>query len=191
MNVPLPQSATELPPVTPEDLLQMPDGHHYELVNGKLVERNMGAESSGIAANFIRLVGQFVHAHNLGKVFVSDCGYQCFADDPKKVRYADGSFIARGRLPDDRTPKGHVRIAPDFAVEVVSPNDLADEVEAKRVEWLRAGVRLLWIVYPQTQTVHVYRLSAHPLALGGDDELKGDDVLPNFTCKAAELFEGL
>jgi Uma2 family endonuclease len=188
-----PQAPTPPPsiPLTPEDLLKVPDGHRFELVGGQLVERNMGAESSEVAGNVIHLLKQHVRPQKLGKVFPPDCGYQCFPGDPKKVRYADTSFIARGRLPGERTPKGHVTIAPDLAVEVVSPNDSAEEVETKRIEYLQAGVHLVWIVYPENQTVHVYRQSGDPTILGASDELTGEAVLPGFRCKVAELFEDM
>src|SRR5262249_10537575 len=89
-------------PHTPEDLLAMPDGHRYELVDGRLVERDMGAQSSRIAAILIRLLDTHVTAQKLGFVFATDCGYQIVADHPNHVRFPDASFIARGRLPDDR-----------------------------------------------------------------------------------------
>lgn len=195
MSTPLLESQSpalpDAPPVTPEDLLAMPDGHRYELVNGKLVERNMGAESSEVAARLIRILGNHVEAQHLGKYFAPDCGYQCFPDEPKKVRYPDGSFVARGRLPDERAPRGHLRIPPDFAVEVVSPNDTAEEVETKRLEYLGAGVRLVWIVYPENQTVHVYRQTGAPTTLRAADQLTGEEVLPGFTCRVGELFESV
>lgn len=179
------------PMYIPEDLLLMPDGHRFDLVDGKLVARNMGAESSQVAGNVLLLIGPHVRARKLGKVFPTDCGYQCFPNAPKKVRFADGSFIAHGRLTDERTPKGHIRIAPDLAVEVVSPNDTALEVEEKRVDYLTAGVRLVWIIYPEFRSVHVHRLHGGSTVLSEKDELLGDEVLPDFRCKVAELFEDL
>src|SRR5262245_5022960 len=119
---------------TPEELLSMPEGHRYELIDGNLVERNMGAKSSLAAARIGRMVGQHVDSQGLGVVFGSDCGYQIFPQSPNRVRYPDGSYIARDRLPGGRVPSGHVRVPPDLAIEVVSPNDLADEVERKRIE---------------------------------------------------------
>jgi Uma2 family endonuclease len=163
--------------------------HCYELIDGKLVERHMGAESSLIAAAVIFLLNQYVRAHQLGKVFATDCGYQIFPDDPNKVRFPDGSFIPRGRLPDDKPPRGHIRIPPDLAIEVVSPNDTAEEVETKRLAFLRAGTRLLWILYPESRTVHVYRQAGNPSSLTEADELSGEDVVPGFVCRVAELFE--
>jgi Uma2 family endonuclease len=183
---PNPQSSRRY---TPEDLLRMPDGHRFELIDGELVERNMGAESSQVAMNLMVRVGFHVRTNKLGKVFAPDCGYQIFPQHPNRVRFADGSFIARGRLPDERTPQGHVMIPPDMAAEVVSPNDTADEVETKRIAYMQAGVRLLWVIYPETRSLHVFRQGGTATLLGPDDELSGEDVLPGFACRVGELFE--
>jgi Uma2 family endonuclease len=177
-------------PHTPEELLTMPDGHRYDLVDGRLVERPMGAISSLIAATIIQMVRQHATAQNLGLVFATDCGYQIFADHPNQVRFPDASFIARGRLPDDRVPPGHVRIPPDLVVEVVSPRDTACELDQKVEEYLRAGVRLIWVVYPSTRRVMVYRTAGGISRLGPADELGGEDVLLGFACRVADLFAG-
>jgi Uma2 family endonuclease len=177
--------------ITPEQLLEMPDGDRYELIDGKLVERDMGAESSLVAAAIIELLRHFGRTHDLGKVFATDCGYQIFTDRPKHVRYPDASFIARGRLPEDKVPKGHVRIHPDLAVEVVSPNDTAEEIETKRVEYLGTGTRLVWIVFPESRTVHVYRQAGPTSTLTANDEVSGEDVIPGFACRVSEFFEGV
>jgi Uma2 family endonuclease len=173
---------------TPEDLLAMPDGHRYELINGQLVERNMGAESSRVAQIVNRKIDSYAEANGLGLVWGPDCGYQIFGDDAHRVRYADGSFVRCGRLPGDDPPQGHMRIAPDLAIEVVSPNDLAWEVQAKVVEWLGAGVKLLWVFYPDTRSVHVYRPDGGEVHLRPDDELSGGSVLPGFSCRVADCF---
>ena len=175
--------------LTPEKLLEMPDGTRYELVNGKLKEHAMGAESSLVAANVISLLKQHARPRKLGKVFASDCGYQAFPHNPKQVRKPDGSFIARGRLPDDKAPKGHITIAPDLGLEIVSPNDTAEDIEARRIDFMRAGTRLFWVLYPESRTVHVFHQDGSSVVLTENDELHGEDVLPEFTCKVAELFE--
>jgi Uma2 family endonuclease len=174
---------------TPALLLKMEDGHRFELLGGRLVERNMGAESSEVAQNTMRMVGNHAHANKQGKVFGADCGYQIFPDEPKRVRYPDGSFIAFGRLPEDKTPRGYIRIAPDLSIEAVSPHDKAEEIEAKRIEFLKVGTKLLWVIYPESRTVHVFRQSGQPSILTEADELSGEDVLPGFTCRVAQLFE--
>ena len=180
-------------PVTPEDLDRMPDNVAFELVNGTLVERNMGLESSKIAGRILGLLFLFLRARPLGELFMSDAGFQCFADDSNKVRRPDVSFIRNGRLPGNKTPKGWGRIAPDLVVEVISPNDIADDVQEKVTEWLAAGVSLVWVVYPSTRTVRVHRPHLSPSGRVSDltdaDTLSGEEVLPGFTCSLREIFD--
>src|SRR5438128_725731 len=110
---------------------EVPDKRGYELINGEWVEKNMGAQAGRVGQIVNRHVDIHADAHQLGLVFNSDAGYQIFADKPTRVRKPDGSFIRRGRLPEDKPPRGYLRIAPDLAMEVISPNDLAEEVEER------------------------------------------------------------
>src|SRR2546425_11852292 len=173
---------------TPEDLLTMPDGHHFDLVDGHLVERHMGAESSWIAQQVNRHLGNYVAASQGGLVLGPDCGYQIFPDDPNRVRFPDGSFIRSGRLPNDALPRGHIRVVPELVLEVVSPNDLAWEVDLKVSEYLQAGVPLVWVFYPDTRTVSVYLAGGKAARLGVDAILSDVEVLPGFTCLVADVF---
>jgi len=183
---------TPIAPITPEEFLDLPDAVSYELVDGQLVERNMGLESSGIAARIIVLIGIFVQRGKLGNIFDSEATYQCFADAPKKIRRPDVSFVRAGRFEGGRLPAGHCRIAPDLAIEVVSPGDLAYEIEEKVAEYLRAGVQLVWVVYPSTRNVKICRPRTSPLGpisqLSDSDSISGEDVLPGFTCPVSDIF---
>jgi Uma2 family endonuclease len=178
---------------TPEDLLTMPDAVSYELVDGNLVERKMGTESSMIAVAIATILTNFVKGKKLGFIAGADCGYQCFRDDPNKLRKPDVSFIRAGRLPNNRPPKGHTKIAPDLAVEVLSPGDLVSEVDEKIEDYLGAGVKLIWVVSPETKKVRIHRptgAAAGPISVLSDSEtISGEDVLPGFGCRVGEFFE--
>ena len=177
---------------TPDDLLKLPDAVSYELVDGKLVERNMGMESSEIALRIAFRLGLFLRDHPIGRLFGADAGYQCFPESPGKVRKPDVSFIRSGRLPGDRTPQGHCPIHPDLAVEVVSPGDLSYEVEEKVAEYLRAAVPLVWVVHPPTRTVRIHRPRQSPQERVSDltdaETITGEDVLPGFSCAVKDFF---
>ena len=85
---------------------------------------------------------------NRGLVWPADNGYQCFphawpGSQTRRLVHQRGP-IARGRLAE-----GWVRIPPDLAVEVVSPNDSAEELEEKLEDYHKAGVPLVWVIYPE------------------------------------------
>jgi Uma2 family endonuclease len=173
---------------TPDDLLAMPDGVRYELVDGELVERDMSGLSSEVARKLSGRAGMFSDERSLGHTFGSDCGYQCFPFDPRRVRRPDASFVRAGRISTEEYESGHITVAPDLAVEVVSPNDLAHELIEKVDEYLRAGVRLVWVIDPQSRTVAVHRPDGSDSRLREQDELSGEDVLPGFRCPVRDLF---
>src|SRR5262245_29590406 len=174
---------------TPEDLLRMPDGDRYELVDGQLLERTMSFWSSYVAGVLYYRLHDYCKSHQLGWVVPEGTTYQCFPDAPAKVRRADVSFVDKTRLSfAQATGEGHLKIAPDLAVEVISPNDLAYEVDAKVGEFLAAGVRLVWVVNPEARTVEVHRPQGPGAILRDPADLEGEDVLPGFRCRVGELF---
>jgi len=179
--------------ITPEKLLALPDAVNYELVNGQLVERKTGFESSEIAARIIILLGTFLRGKHLGKLAGADGSYQCFPDKPRKVRTPDVSFIRAGRLADGLSPQGHCPIPPDLAVEVISPKDLADDIDEKIVEYLRVGVPLIWIVSPTARNVRVLRSASQGggVILTAADTIAGEDINPGFSCTVSEFFTEL
>lgn len=174
--------------LTPDEFLVHPDTKSYELVDGQLVDRGMGYESSYVGGELLFLLKAHVRTQRLGWVAPADAGFQCFPDAPEKVRKPDVSFVRADRMRSDSLPKGWVRMAPDLAAEVVSPNELFADVVTKADEYLAAGVALVWVIDPATERVHVYYPDGRGRILSSADELDGADVVPGFRCKVAELF---
>lgn len=183
-------STSATTPITPDDLLRMPDeGKGFELVNGELKELNVSRESSRVAGQIYNRLENYCAAGNPAWVFPEGTSYRCFADDPTRVRRPDTSLIALARMTANQYHEdGHCPIAPDIAVEVVSPNDIADEVAEKIAEWLAAGVKLLWEVYPNTRAVRAHRPDGTITLLRTADTLTAADLLPGFACPVADLF---
>jgi Uma2 family endonuclease len=179
--------ATEARRYTPEDLLTMPDGKSYELVGGRLVERKTGYESSWVGSRLLIRLGHFCEGHDLGDVLRSATGYQCFPHDPGLVRKPDVSFIRFGRLPGDVLPKGWIKIPPDLAVEVVSPNETAEEVEEKLADYRKVRVPSVWVIYPEARTARVHRADGSASDLLEDDELSGEEIIPGFRCPLRDI----
>jgi hypothetical protein len=114
-------------------------------------------------------------------------GYQCFPHAPGRVRRPDVSFIRRGRLPGDVSPKGWVRIPPDLVVEVISPNDAAEELEEKLRYYRKVQVLLVWVIYPELRVAKVLRVDGPPAELEEGDVLSAGEVLPGFRCPLRDI----
>ena len=99
----------------------------------------------------------------------------------------DVSFIKKGRLPGDVSPKGWVRIRPDLAIEVVAPNDLVGELEEKLDDYRKARVPLVWVIYPEQRKARVLRLNGPVVDLTEDGGLSGEDIIPGFRCPLREI----
>jgi Uma2 family endonuclease len=85
-------------------------------------------------------------------------------------------------------PDNFVPLAPDLAVEVLSPSDRMADAMSKVTMYLQAGVRLVWLVDPATLTVTIFRQDAAPKMVREADTLDGADVLPGFRIPVAEIF---
>jgi Uma2 family endonuclease len=175
--------------MTAEELERLPDdGRRYELVRGVLVEMTPaggwhGENSSEISWH----INSFVRPRGLGRVYVSETGF-VLARDPDIVRAPDVAFVASDRLPPVRDREGYLPLAPDLAVEVVSPYDRQSDVTDKLLEYLDAGTRLIWVVEPRRRTVTVWTPDRTARILAESDELDGGEVLPGFRLSIAEIF---
>jgi Uma2 family endonuclease len=176
---------------TSEDAFIVGDQRGFELIDGQLKEKSMGMEAGAVGARILSLLQTHVKAHSLGHVINSECGYQIFADRPTRIRKPDGSFVAHGKLPDEKLFRGHSRVPPDLAFEVVSPNDGAEEINERMLDFLGAGTRLLWVLYPSTRTIQVFRPGGGAAHLAPTDALSGEDVVPGFSCLVGEVFADL
>src|SRR5205807_3794824 len=104
------------------------------------------------------------------------------------VRRPDVAFIAAQRLSNYQWGQGHFNIAPDLAVEVVSPNDEVYELDRKIRDYFRAGVRHVWVINPEQETVRIHRGPGDLVELVGDGELLDEVVLPGFRCRLPAVF---
>ena len=182
-------STIQSKPITPEDLLAMPDeGKGFELVDGELVEKNVTLLSSRVEAILLRNVDQFCDSHQLGPVFPGTQGIRCFADDPQRVRKPDVFFVKKERFQPSYWREGFLTIAPDLAAEVVSANDLSSEVSEKVEEYLAAGIPLVWVIDPEIRTIVIHRADGSVSKLHEGGELTGENVIPGFRCKVSDLF---
>jgi Uma2 family endonuclease len=135
-----------------------------------------------------RRLHAFAAAHSLGVVLPHATSFQIWPDHPMRYRKPDGAFIPRGLLPDDVIPDGHIHAVPRLVIEVISRHDVARLLEEKVLEYFAAGVAVVWMVHPETQTILIRRADGTAAWLGPDDTLTGEDFLPGFQVKVREIF---
>ena len=172
--------------VTVEEFAEMPLQGIWELVDGEPIELSPAAGRSGwISATIVALLANHVRKGRLGWAFSAETGFILF-EDRQTVRSPDAAVVLRNRLVE--LPDSFVPMAPDLAVEVLSPSDRMADAFAKIAMDLDAGVRLVWLVDPISRTVTIFSPDAIPTKLGADDILDGGAVLPDFSVSVAEIF---
>ena len=156
----------------------------YEIVDGQPEEKEMpGARHSGICARLAIELGVYLKANRLGGLYVEG-SFQIGANE----RIPDLAFVSAPRMPPEGEPDTKWPMAPDLAVEVISPNDLYEKVYAKALEYLTAGVKQVWLVSPEHHTVTLYRSATDITAFPEDRDLVSEDLLPGFHCSLREIF---
>ncbi|MCS7265410.1 MAG: Uma2 family endonuclease [Armatimonadetes bacterium] len=170
---------------TDEELMRIKHEGKVELVDGELkLMTPAGGEQGAISADLLTRLNNFVRRKRLGRVFDAQTGFRPY----ENLRAPDISFVRIERLPEGKPPKGFLQIPPDLAVEVLGLNETFDDYEEKVSEYLSWGVRLIWLVDPNTQKVMVVRQSGEKQVLKGNDVLSGEDVVPGFKVKVKKIF---
>src|SRR4051812_46590957 len=142
-------------PVTIDDMYHMPkDGRKYELVDGEVVVSPAGMYHAEIVIKIIHILATYLDDHPIGKIYGDNVGL-IFPNG--NLRSPDVSFVRTEKLPGGKSPVTFGELVPDFAVEVLSPDDRPSRVAQKIGEFLEFGVPLVWLVDPEAQTVVAYR----------------------------------
>jgi Uma2 family endonuclease len=173
---------TAIAPIIPDDML-------YEVVDGLVVEKTMGAFETGIASLLVEILGPFARANRLGRFF----GEMLFRIDLAQdlQRRPEVAFVSHARWPyNRRVPDVPVwDMVPDLAIEVLSPSNSAVAVHRKIHEYFKAGVIRVWVVYPEQAEIYIYSTPQQVQVVGIGQELDGGDLLPGFRLPVAVLFE--
>ena len=175
--------------ITAEELAEMRDVQHSELIAGEIVRTVPTQQPHGTTAAQIHgFVHPYVRTNRLGITGIAEVGY-ILRRDPDYVRVPDVSFVSRERIPPTGLPTGFWPFAPDLAVEVASPSDSRRDIESKVRQYLDAGTRLVWVANPRARTITVHSPDMPPRTLGADDVLDGGDVLPGFSVRVGDIFD--
>jgi Uma2 family endonuclease len=178
-------------PVTAADvLLAKGPWRDCELWDGMpLVREPSGGWAEEIASRIVVPLGVHVRERDLGWVFLSSQGF-LVARDPDRLLAPDGAYVARARLPT-LPARGFVPLAPDFAIEVRSPDEAWEATNAKCGVWIAHGAGVAWAVDPDARRVVVFRAGERPCVVRESGQVGAAPVLPDFRLDVADLFAGL
>jgi Uma2 family endonuclease len=168
------------------------DDELYEIIGGRRIDiPPASAYSATIASRVLLKAGAFVDERSLGEVVCEMLFRLPLEAGLERNRRPDVAFVSYDRWPPDR-PQSVTDdawdVVPDLAVEVTSPNDLANVQQQKISEYFRAGVRLVWAIFPERRIVHVYEALDIIRVVTEAGILDGGIVLPGFQLPLDRLF---
>ncbi len=180
---------------TVEEFLALPDDQvrGCELLNGRIVKKQYWRDTEdGMnprSLNHSRsmhttaaAIGGWVAPRNLGEVLITPSFLVGANRD--QSRKPDVAFVA-GAMPSE--PEAILALVPTLAVEVISPNNTAEEMEAKVAEYLTAGAQMVWLTFPESRMVIAFWQDGGAVFKSGDT-ITAEPVLPGFSCPVADLF---
>ena len=174
----------EVPDAEPEPLF---DDEHFELVDGQLLEKPMGFGEQWLDSKLHAFFILFLHGNDIGRAVVEG---KFALPNTGNRRIPDLAFISYETWPKSKSfPKAaYASMAPDLAVEVISPSDGGRAIIKKMQEYFRAGCKAVWLVWPDAEQIHVYDSPKSVKIYGITDTLEGDPVVPGFRLPLIELF---
>jgi Uma2 family endonuclease len=160
----------------------------FELINGEIYEKMPTfGYSSGTGARVTTFIGIYLLDNDIAYFTDAQGGYDI---DDENTFAPDVGIILKSRLAKLPTDQ-NILLVPDFVVEVVSISDQKahkDRIEKKLNKYIKAGVWLIWYIYPDHKEVEVYKRGQPMRVVGIDGVLDGGDVLPNFTLPVRDIF---
>jgi Uma2 family endonuclease len=156
----------------------------YELRDGELITMaNAKAGHEQTKSLILCALVPYVVQHPIGRIYAE----ASFALSPSRVHAPDVSFL-RIELAVRADPDHIFQSAPDLAIEVVSDSESALDLREKIQDYLDAGTKAVWAVYPKLQVIAVYDHSG-VREFRGDQVLEAPDILPGFQAKVTQFFE--
>jgi Uma2 family endonuclease len=139
-----------------------------------------------------RCLHAYVMSRRLGRVSLEQVGYDATVQgESDETTYGpDVAFMSAERLPMAQVAiaRGDYAPAPDLVAEVVSASQSKKDVAERAERWLAAGTRLVWNIWPASQSVDVWTPDTPMYTLGPHEAIDGLDVLPGFTLTLSDLF---
>lgn len=164
----------------------------HELWRGVLCQATAAGSRHGATCGRTSVtLGRFIQDRDLGELFV-DSGF-VLDRDPDTLLCPDVAFVAKHRLPPGGIPATFLELAPDLAVEVLSPSNRAGQIRTKIRMYLDFGTRVVWVLDPIERRLQAHTREcdgkAASVTLRGEDTIAAaGEILPGFRCRLADFF---
>lgn len=172
------------------DFVNLPENADrlFELRRGEVIEMSRPKRPHGIVtSNIATELTLYARQVRKGYVLSNDTGV-VLEETPGTVVGPDVAYCIEQVKAYDEVEPTWVEVPPVLAVEVLSPSDKMSQVNEKVADYIKAGVKVVWLADPELKSLTVYRPASHHIVLKSADELTGGDDLPGFMCKVADFF---
>ncbi len=179
------EALTPLPTLVRDEF----DHDNYEIIDGAEVELPpMSVDSQVLGSRLAHILSTFGITHDVGEAYVEVMFKLPLKKD--RNRRPDVAYVSYAKWPKYKPmpPTNAWDVLPDVCIEVVSPNDKGDEIEAKIDDYVRSNIPLIWLIYPRQAVVYVYESAGRIRRLTGADTLDGGAAIPGFALPLSELF---
>jgi Uma2 family endonuclease len=179
--------------ITEAELMALGSDARVEVVDGEIVEMApVGMLHQFVGGNIHDPLKAFVKEHDLGYVFYDGLIYLLDrnATHLRGARVPDVSFVRKGVLPKGWNIERPFPGAPTLAIEIVSPDDDAEDLLKRTRDYLRAGSEQVWIAYPSEREVHQHKRGADTVRVYAKDEdvIDVEGLFPGLSLTIGSIF---
>ena len=173
--------------LTVEEFFELPEGDlNYELIDGRAIAK-MSPKSfhSAVQAALIILLQNW--CQNKGRVY-PEWAIRLERNGADWVPVPDLSYTSYNRLSADWILDEACPVAPELAIEIISPGQTFGDLAEKATDYLQAGVAIVWLIDTKAQTITVFYPDTLPQTFRGTSTIK-NELLPELAITPQQIFK--
>jgi len=151
-----------------------------------MVREPAGVPPAVVVDRVLAKLTAYLAEHPLGRLYTPAMGFMV-ERPPGGVRAPDIAFVKADRLPVP-PPSAFPALAPDLAVDVLTPEQWPKEILERVTQWLRAGTDVVWVFEPQRSVGRIYRREGTEEFIAADGAMRGEELLPGLVFPLTDVF---
>jgi Uma2 family endonuclease len=161
---------TSTKPLTLEEFLTIPETKPAsEFIAGRIIQKPMPkARHSRLQSRLTQVINTVSEAAKSAYAFPElrcTFGGRSIVPDVAVLRWKNIAFNQQGEPQDD------VLIAPDWTIEILSPDQSSNQVTGNILHCLHHGCQLGWLIDPDDRSVLIFQPKQEPALRSGTDSL--------------------